>query len=136
MIVLDTNAVSEFVRPARDARVIDWFCAHQKVSALPTPCVAELFVGAQAMEVGPRKEEFLQIYREICEMLRARNPPFDLAAAPVFPRIALECERKGKPLLAVDRQVASITDAHRASVATRDTAFTATDLEIINPQEE
>ena len=138
MIVLDTNVVSEAAKPAaiRDARVVVWLYSNLNQAALPTTAVAEMFAGAEAMDDGRRKTETLSIYREICELLKARILPFDLAAALAFPGIALECARKGRPLLASDCQIASIAYVHGATVATRDKAFGATPLRIVNPWEE
>lgn len=138
MIVLDTNVVSEAAKPAeiRDGRVVAWLYANLKGAALPTIAVAEMFAGAEAMDDGRRKDETLSIYREICDLLKTRILTFDMAAALAFPRIAIECARKGRPLLASDCQIASIAFVHGAAVATRDKAFRTTSLEILNPWEE
>ncbi len=136
MIVVDTNVVSELVKTGRDKRVVAWFHAHLEELALPTPAVAELFAGAEVMAAGKRKTYVIERYREICELFESRVLTFDMTAALTFPKIAIACRDKGRPIDMVDCQIASIAQVHRASVASRDSDFIATGLTIINPWEE
>jgi len=136
VIVVDTNVVSELVKAGRDKRVVAWFHDHLEGLALPTPAVAELFAGAEAMADGKRKTYVVERYREICELFESRILTFDMMAALTFPKIAIACRDKGRPINMVDCQIASIAQVHRASIASRDSDFDATGLDVINPWKE
>lgn len=133
MIVIDTNVISELVKPDCSAQVVKWFYAHLDEIALPTPTVCELFAGVEAMVESGRKAEIIERYREICALFKSRILTFDMAAALAFPKIAVVCKRKGRPIKTIDCQIGAIAQVHRLPVATRDDDFQPTGVDIINP---
>ena len=133
MIVVDTNVVSELVKPDRSWRVVDWFDRNIREIALATPSIAELRIGVLAMADGRRKAEIAAAYLDIFDLLAERILTFDRAAAMSFADIAIACKQRGKPINTIDCQIAAIAQTHRAGIATRDADFAATGARLINP---
>ena len=92
MIVVDTNVVSELVKPDRSWRVVDWFDRNIREIALATPSMAELQIGVLAMTDGRRKAEIGAAYLDIFDLLAERILTFDRAAAMAFADIAISCK--------------------------------------------
>ncbi|MGB0679920.1 MAG: type II toxin-antitoxin system VapC family toxin [Polyangiales bacterium] len=66
--------------------------------------------------------------------MRARILPLDSAAAQSFARLASERRRLGRPIAALDAQIAAIARAQQASVATRNTDdFAHCGIQVVNP---
>ena len=136
MIVLDTNVVSEIMRPRPEPAVLAWLDA-QAPSELWLTAVgaAELMFGIARLDDGARKQ---QLARTVSAMLETdfagQVLPFDLAAASVYAQMVAQRERIGKPIAMADAQIASACLAHGAILATRNQKhFDGLELTIINP---
>ena len=136
MILLDTNVVSELMRPSPDAGVVDWV-ARQPAPELHVSAIteAELRYGAEVLPEGRRKDAILD---EIEGMLRddfnGRVIPFDSFAANAYATIAAARRAAGRPIGVADCQIAAIARSLGASVATRDVNdFEGCGIEVINP---
>ena len=68
MIVLDTNVLSEVLRPAPDARVLAWLASWPR-SALFTTTVTrgEIFYGVRLLPQGRRRDALLRAVRGMCD---------------------------------------------------------------------
>ena len=136
MIVLDTNVVSEIMRPRPEPSVVAWIDA-QAPSELWLTAVgaAELMFGVARLDDGARKQ---QLAGSVSAMLEAdfagQVLPFDLAAASVYAQLVAQRERIGQAIAMADAQIASICLAHGAILATRNQKhFDGFGLTIINP---
>ena len=136
MIVLDTNVVSEIMRPRPEPAVLAWLDA-QAPSELWLTAVgaAELMFGIARLDDGARKQ---QLARTVSAMLETdfagQVLPFDLAAASVYAQMVAQRERMGKPIAMADAQIASVCLAHGATLATRNQKhLDGVGLTIINP---
>jgi toxin FitB len=137
--ILDTNVVSELIRPKPDSHVIAWIAA-QPAHALfiTTITEAELRYGVEALPNGKRKTELIDLIHAILqEDFAKRILPFDSNAAVEYATIAAHRRRLGKPIPQFDAQIAAIARAHGAEVlATRNLAdFFETGLNVVNPWE-
>jgi len=120
MIVLDTNVLSEAIRPVPSRRVLDWLAAQQP-SGLFTTAIseAELFYGLALLPAGKRSTSLEEAVRRMLEEdFAQRVLPFDRAAASAFAVIA-SGRRKGRPISEFDAQIAAVARIHGAAVATR-----------------
>ena len=136
MIVVDTNVVSEIMRPRPDASVLAWFDYQPPdVLWLNSIVAAELMLGVAKLAVGARKRQLVEIVRKMLEDDFAdRVLTFDLASASVYAEICAQRERVGRPIAISDAQIAAICLAHGTSLATRNERhFDALELNIINP---
>ncbi len=136
MIVLDTNVLSETLRPNPAAKVLDWMRA-EPVAALFTTTIteAELLYGIALLPDGARRRSLESVVNSILtEDLAGRILPFDSAAAREFADIAAGRRRSGRPISEADGRIAAIARSRGAAVATRNTAdFAGCALEVIDP---
>ena len=136
MIVLDTNVLSEAVRPTPQQRVLDWLAAQQAATLFTTTISeAELLYGIASLPGGRRRSALEETMRRmLSEDFPGRVLTFDRPAAREFAVIASARRSKGRPISAFDAQIASIARAHGAAVATRNVSdFEGCGVDIIDP---
>lgn len=123
MIVLDTNVLSEIVKPEPDSAVSRWV-ARQRRADLCTTAIseAELAYGIQLLPRGRRRDALGQaIARLLGEGLGGRVLALDRPAAAAYGALAAARRAAGRPLATADGQIAAISHAHGAKLlATRD----------------
>ena len=136
MILLDTNVVSEPMKPAPEPSVLAWLDA-QPIETLhmPAPGLAEMLTGIERLPHGKRRRRLEEIADRIqSDLIGPRILHFDRPAAIRHSELMIVAERKGIVLTFADCQIAAIASVHGLAVATRDTApFLATGLKVINP---
>ena len=136
MIILDTNVVSELMRPSPSARVIEWV-SQQAAPAMyfTTISEAELRYGVAVLPAGSRRDGLLSgIEGMLREDFAGRIIPFDRAAALAYAGIAAGRRASGHPISHADCQIAAIARSIGAAVATRDEqGFKRCGIDVINP---
>jgi len=136
VIVLDTNVVSEIMRPRPAAEVLAWLDAQAATELWLTSTVAaELMFGVARLPDGGRKQQFARNLSGMLEReFAGRVLPFDLAAASVLAELLARRERAGQALALADAQIASVCLAHGATLATRNQKhFEGIGLALVNP---
>jgi hypothetical protein len=136
VIILDTNVISEVIKPEPSVHVMKWLESIVP-SLLFTTSVNEMEVlySIQLMPQG-RKRDALQraaigIFQE---KLGKRVLPFEAEAAPVFALLAATRKQLGRPIGSFDCQIAAIARVYGASIATRDLKdFSNCGVELIDP---
>lgn len=137
MILLDTNVLSEFMRPQPAASVVAWL-DEQPAGEVFTSAVsrAEIELGLLLMPAGKRQEALNRVAQAILdEDFAGRCLPFDQDAARQYARLVAARTRAGRPISVEDAQIAAIALAQRMPLATRNvTDFELIDgLEVVNP---
>lgn len=136
MIILDTNVVSEPLKPQVNRAVRDWL-NRQSVDTLylTTTALAELLVGLEIMPDGKRKSDFgAEIRNTVWQLFGPRILPFDQVAAENYARLIALARARGISIAVADGQIAAIALANNFAVATRDTLpFEAAGVKVINP---
>lgn len=136
MILVDTNVVSELMRPTPAPEVLAWF-AGQEVVALFLSAVseAELRAGVAYLPAGRRRDSLVAaIDAMVAEDFAGRVLAFDSAAARSYAVIAASRRVAGRPIAEADCQIAAIAHAHGAAVATRNVAdFLGCSVTVIDP---
>lgn len=136
MIILDTNVISELLRPAPEPRVEQWLSAQDGLNVyLTSISEAELRYGLAIMGNSKRRAALVDaVDRILREDLTGRILPFDSNAAQSYATIAAARRASGRPIAQADCQIASIAHARGATVATRNTTdFDGCGVELINP---
>lgn len=135
MIILDTNVISELLRPSPDLAVLRWFEAvDDRVLATATPVLAELMSGVALLPSGRRSTQLRAAVLEFLASFEGRILPFDQAAAFDYAALVAERSRAGRPAAAVDLMIAAIARSQGASVATRDVdGLTCSGLVVVDP---
>lgn len=136
MIVLDTNVVSELLRPTPTSRVAEWYIGEAAPEAFISAVTeAELRYGVEIMPAGRRREDLAATIEELLErQFIGRILPFDTAAAKAYATIAAGRRAAGRPIQPADCQIAAIARSRGAAVATRDSrGFEGTGVDVIDP---
>ena len=136
MILLDTNVVSEAMRPKPDRKVLAWLDAQvAETLYLATVSLGELLLGIESLPTGKRRKALASALAEqVVAQFGKRIVPFDLAAAQTYAKIVTRAARHGHAIAVADAQIAAIAASRHFSVATRDEApFQAADVPVINP---
>ena len=135
-MVLDTNVVSELMRPAPNAAVLAWL-NNQTADTLwlNSVVVSELLYGIARLPDGKRRAQMAQnVQSMLDEDFSGRVLSFDLEAAVVYADLVAMRERQGLPMNVADAQIAAICLAHGATLATRNTKhFEGLGLTLMNP---
>ncbi|KAB7591303.1 type II toxin-antitoxin system VapC family toxin [Verminephrobacter eiseniae] len=136
MILLDTNVISEPLRPSPEARVSDWIDAQPlETLYLSAMTVAGLRAGVALMPTGKRRtalHEHLQ--KRVLPMFAGRVLPFDLACISAYAELMAKVRKAGIGIETADACIAALDFANGFTVATRDTSpFQAAGLDVINP---
>ncbi|MCL5779213.1 type II toxin-antitoxin system VapC family toxin [Limibaculum sp. FT325] len=136
MVILDTNVVSELLRPEPESRVEGWLAAQDGAEIYLTAISeAELRYGVAIMVNGKRRDALaVTIDRILRDDFAGRILPFDSPAAESYAAIAADRRAAGRPIAQADCLIAAVARASGAAVATRNTAdFEGCGIELINP---
>ena len=138
MIILDTNVLSELIRPKPSEPLQDWV-AKQVVSTLFTTTIthAEMLLGAVPLPSGKRRSSLSIAIADMFDLdFSGRLLPFDSRAAREFAAVVAGRRQIGRPIAQLDAQIASIAKSQGASLATRNTHdFQGCGLHLIDPWE-
>ena len=138
MYLLDTNVISEPLKPLPDQAVTRWLDAQDPETLYLTATVlSEVLIGIALLPAGKRKHGMEQDMRGLqTRLFGDRFLPFDREAAVAFALLGSRAGAKGYSISMADCQVAAIASVHGFAVATRDTApFLAAGVPVINPWE-
>ncbi|MFM8467001.1 MAG: type II toxin-antitoxin system VapC family toxin [Oxalobacteraceae bacterium] len=136
MIVLDTNVISELLRPEPAPEVETWLSNQESAKVyFTTVGEAELRHGVALLPEGKRRSSLSKAIEDILnEDFHDRILSFNRAAASAYAVIASERRAAGKPISQFDCQIAAIARANQAAVATRNTDdFGGCGIAVINP---
>ena len=135
MIILDTNVVSESMRPEPDPSVRGWLNEQLPESlCLTAVTLAELLFGIGALPYGRRKKMLKEMTEGMLGLFEGRVLPFDAAAARCYAGLAVKARAAGKGFPIPDGYIAAIAASKGFIVATRDTGpFSAAGLVTVNP---
>ena len=135
MILLDTNVVSEAMKPEPDETVRAWLDEQAAETLyLSSVTVAELMFGIGALPDGKRKGKLTEALDGVMELFADRILSFDTGAARHYAELAVKARAAGKGFPTPDGYIAAIAASRGFVVATRDaSAFDAAGLEVIDP---
>lgn len=136
MIILDTNVVSELMRPAPTPRVEAWLAAQNGATVYFTAVgEAELRHGVAVLPAGRRRTALSEAIDAMLDGdFRSRILSFDRQSARAYAAIAAERRAAGRPITHVDCQIAAIARAHGFAVATRNTRdYEGCGIAVIDP---
>ena len=136
MIVLDTNILSELMKPAPSERVVAWMAAQPAQSLYTTSVTqAEILHGVMLLPSGRRRKAFETAAEDMFrEEFAGRVLAFGSDEALPYARIAVDRRRAGRPISQFDAQIAAIARSTGAAVATRNvTDFEGCGINLVNP---
>lgn len=138
MIVVDTNVVSELMRPSPSPQVREWVNGQTPDELCTTAVtVAEIRYGLERLPGGRRKDSLLTTATEVFAAFSEFIQPFDADAAIWYATIVAHRDRLGFPMDGFDAQIAAICRTHGAALATRNAKdFRETGIDVIDPWQE
>ena len=121
MIVLDTNVVSELLRPTPNALVLQWADVQPPDTLwLCSVVTAELLYRMARLPDGRRKQQLAQALQALIQQdFALRVLPFDLEASMIYADLLARRESQGRPMSKSDGQIAATCLRHEATLATR-----------------
>lgn len=136
MILLDTNVISELVKPAPDSAVLA-FLGHAMPETVFTTavCEAEIRYGLARLPAGRRRNDLVsRITAFFAEAFSGRTLSFDSASAAIYGELRAAREAAGRPIEVEDAMIASTARAYGAVLVTRNVAdFVGCGVEVVNP---
>jgi predicted nucleic acid-binding protein len=136
MIILDTNVVSALMRQVPDPVVVGWLDRQPLQSVWTTAVtVFEVHFGLALLALGRRRRQLEDAFaRALDEDFDGRILTFELSAARAAAAIAARRRQGGRPIEIRDAQIAGITAARRATLATRNTRhFADLGIALVDP---
>ncbi|KNZ33549.1 MAG: plasmid stability protein StbB [Methylibium sp. NZG] len=136
MILLDTNVVSEPLRPAPEARVVAWIDAQSlETLFLSATTVAELRAGVAQLPAGKRRTGLREsLETRVLPLFAGRVLPFDVGCSEAYAALMAKARTSGLAIASADGYIAAIAAANGLAVASRDIRpFEAAGVTVINP---
>ena len=136
MILLDTNVLSALMRREPDPVVLEWLDAQPAESVwISAITVFEVRLGLELLAAGRKRRQLEDAFsRALAATFEGRVLPFDEAAADASGRLGAKRRRSGRTVEIRDLQIAGITLAARASLATRNTRhFEDLEIPLLDP---
>lgn len=137
MIVLDTNVISEAMKPEPNPLVQSWLDEQAAETLyLSSVTIAELLFGIGSLPAGRRKNTLSETLDGLLELFDNRILSFDVEAARHYAELATKARAAGKGFPTPDGYIAAIAASRGLIVATRDTSpFNAAGIAVVNPWE-
>ncbi len=135
MIVLDTNVVSEAMKPEPHPAVMAWLNAQAAPTLyLSSVTLAELLFGIATLPEGRRKDMLSKALDGLLSLFRDRVLPFDTDAARCYAELAVTARASGRGFPTPDGYIAAVAASRGFLVASRDTSpYEAARVPVINP---
>ena len=138
MILLNTNIISEFMRPTPQTQVMQWL--HQQALTdlfISSVTVTEVMYGLNRLPEGKRKQSLLLQFQQLLDQaFKQRILNFGYDEAIVAARLRTLRAEQGNELHFADAQIAAIAHVRSFAVATRNIKdFLDCSVKLINPFE-
>jgi toxin FitB len=133
--LLDTNAVSEWVKPRPNPGLIGWTeSADEDRIFLSVVSLAELRYGVERMAPGRRRSRLEQwLQHELALRFEGRILPVDANVAEAWGRTVSRSEAAGRPIGAMDALLAATAETHQLTLVTRNVSHFPLLKTVLNP---
>ena len=136
MYLLDTNILSELMRPQVNPNVIDWLDNQQEGDLyISSITIAEIKLGIALLPEGKKRNLLTGAADYMLQNFADRLLDFDALSAEKYASIVADCTKMGRPISVEDAQIAAISQVHQYVLVTRNVRdFAMIDLlDIYNP---
>jgi len=133
--LLDTNAVSEWVKPRPNPGLLGWMeSADEDRIFISVVSLAELRYGVERLAAGHRRNRLEQWLRdELPARFEARILPVDNRIADAWGKIVSRNEAAGRPMGVMDAFLAATAEIHRLTLVTRNVSDFPLLNRVLNP---
>lgn len=134
--LLDTDCISELVRPKPEPRVVNWFeAADEATLYLSVLTLGEIRKGVASLTQGKKRvalESWLET--DLPARFAGRILPIDAAIADLWGSITGRSDGSGRALPVIDALLAATALQHKLTIVSRNvTDFRHISLRILNP---
>ena len=134
--LIDTNVLSETLKPRPDPKVTAWFAGQRPEDLfLSSVSLGELMRGASRAKDQTKRGRLTRwIEDDLTAQFRDRVLPFNQDAAMLWGRIMGDGDKAGHPRSMADAQIAAVARRHGLTLVTRNTRdFESMDVALVNP---
>jgi toxin FitB len=134
--LLDTNVVSEAMRPQPHPSVLEWLAAVDEDRIhLSVVTLAEIRHGIERLPTGSRRKRLDEWLRhDLVSRFEGRILPISPEIADAWGKIVARRDDAGRPIGAMDAFIAATAETYALTLVTRDVAgFETVVREIMNP---
>jgi len=133
--LLDTNAVSEWVKPHPNPGIIGWMeSADEDRIFLSVVSLAELRYGVERIAAGRRRSRLEQwLQHELPLRFEGRILPVDANVAEAWGRTVSRSEAAGRPMGAMDAFLAATAETYQMTLVTRNVSHFPLVKAVLNP---
>lgn len=136
MIILDTDVISEPLKPRPEATVLRWLDLQGPATLyVTTISQAELLAGVSALPAGKRRTELRKVIEEeLVSLFADRILPFGQRSAEAYAQIVTAANGAGNTIDFADAAIGAIALEHDYLLATRNVEdFRGTPVKLLNP---
>lgn len=131
---MDTNVLSESVKPAPDPKVVAWLREHESELYVSAITIGELRRGIERLPNGRRKTQLRAWLQSLGDCMKGRILSFNTGTAHVWGQLKAGWDRAGIVVPSLDSQIAATAQRHQLTLVTRNTAdFEKTGVKMLNP---
>jgi predicted nucleic acid-binding protein len=133
--LLDTNAVSEWVKPRPNPGLIRWMeSVDEDRSFISVISLAEIRYGIERLPAGHRRRRLDEwLHRELPLRFESRTLPIDDTVADAWGKTVAHCEAAGRPIGAMDAFLAATAETYDLTLVTRKISDFPLAKKILNP---
>ena len=134
--LVDTNVLSETLKPRPDPSVTAWFATRSPGDLfLSAISLGELVRGAYRMKEKPKRERLARwVEDDLTAQFQNRILPFDQDAAAIWGHIMGDGDKTGRPKSMADAQIAAVAKRYGLILVTRNTKdFEDMNVTLVNP---
>ncbi|HMC27717.1 MAG TPA: type II toxin-antitoxin system VapC family toxin [Verrucomicrobiae bacterium] len=132
--LLDTNVLSELVRPEPSPTVVHWMEQNRESLYTSAITIAELSYGIEKLAIGKTQDRLRAWFEQVLSEWGERILRFDTRVARTWGRLEAALRRQGTRVPVVDSYIAAVALSHSLAVATRNEIdFKRAGLRTVNP---
>jgi len=133
--LLDTNAVSEWVKPRPDPGLIRWMEETDEDRIfLSTISIAELSLGVERLPAGKRRNQLERwLHDDLMLRFEGRILPVNIQVAEAWGRVVSRSESIGHPMNSMDGFLAATAEVHQLTLVTRNVSDFSLLKSVTNP---
>ncbi len=103
--LLDTNAVSEIMKPAPESSVLTWLEQHENECFLSAVTLGEIERGIALLPTGRKKTRLQETFQDFLRAVEERVLSFDVAVARRWATLTGMAQKKGRTLPVLDSMI-------------------------------
>ena len=132
--LVDTNVLSEPMRPKPDRNVVSWLEKHESDLFVSSVSIGELRFGIVRLAEGKRKQEFEKWFEELYRIFQDKVLAYDAVVAIRWGDIQARQEVIGRTIPIADGMIAATAEHHGLKIATGNIKdFESCGVEVVNP---